>query len=59
VVIDGDGTVRMSLGALPMIGGGPVMEKDRPANFVQVAVSAAETRDRFGQALGSAETGRR
>jgi hypothetical protein len=59
VVIDGLGTARMSLGALPMIGGGPVMEQDRPANFVQVAVAAAEARDRFGQALGGAETARR
>jgi phosphonopyruvate decarboxylase len=36
VVFDGDGNLLMSLGILPMIGGGPVMGRGRPANLVHV-----------------------
>ena len=36
VVFDGDGNLLMSLGILPMIGGGPMMGRGRPANLVHV-----------------------
>ena len=36
VVFDGDGNLLMSLGILPMIGGGPIMGRGRPANLVHV-----------------------
>jgi phosphonopyruvate decarboxylase len=36
VVFDGDGNLLMNLGILPMIGGGPVMGRGRPANLVHV-----------------------
>lgn len=36
VVFDGDGNLLMSLGILPMIGGGPVMGRGRPENLVHV-----------------------
>jgi phosphonopyruvate decarboxylase len=36
VVFDGDGNLLMSLGILPMIGGGPVMGRGRPDNLVHV-----------------------
>jgi phosphonopyruvate decarboxylase len=36
VVFDGDGNLLMNLGILPMVGGGPLMDGGRPANFVHV-----------------------
>jgi phosphonopyruvate decarboxylase len=36
VIFDGDGNLLMNLGILPMIGGGPVMGRDRPRNLVHV-----------------------
>ena len=36
VVFDGDGNLLMSLGILPMVGGGPVMGRGRPANLSHV-----------------------
>jgi len=41
VVWDGDGNLLMSLGILPMIGGGPVMGRGRPANLVHVVFDNA------------------
>ena len=41
VVFDGDGNLLMSLGVLPMIGGGPVMGRQRPANLVHVVFDNA------------------
>jgi len=41
VVFDGDGNLLMSLGILPMIGGGPVMGRRRPANLVHVVFDNA------------------
>ncbi len=41
VVFDGDGNLLMSLGILPMIGGGPVMGGQRPANLVHVVFDNA------------------
>ncbi|HEU4439895.1 MAG TPA: thiamine pyrophosphate-dependent enzyme [Methylomirabilota bacterium] len=36
VIFDGDGNLLMSLGILPMIGGGPIVGRGRPANLVHV-----------------------
>jgi phosphonopyruvate decarboxylase len=36
VIFDGDGNLLMSLGILPMIGGGPVVGRGRPGNLVHV-----------------------
>jgi phosphonopyruvate decarboxylase len=41
VVFDGDGNLLMSLGILPMIGGGPVTGRDRPANLTHVVFDNA------------------
>jgi phosphonopyruvate decarboxylase len=41
VIFDGDGNLLMSLGILPMIGGGPVMGRERPANLVHVVFDNA------------------
>jgi phosphonopyruvate decarboxylase len=41
VVFDGDGNLLMSLGILPMIGGGPVMGRGRPDNLVHVVFDNA------------------
>jgi phosphonopyruvate decarboxylase len=41
VVFDGDGNLLMSLGILPMIGGGPVTGRGRPANLVHVVFDNA------------------
>ena len=41
VIFDGDGNLLMSLGILPMIGGGPVMGGQRPANLVHVVFDNA------------------
>ena len=41
VVFDGDGNLLMSLGILPMIGGGPVLGRGRPANLVHVVFDNA------------------
>lgn len=41
VIWDGDGNLLMSLGILPMIGGGPVMGRDRPANLTHVVFDNA------------------
>jgi phosphonopyruvate decarboxylase len=41
VVFDGDGNLLMNLGILPMIGGGPVMGRGRPANLVHVVFDNA------------------
>jgi phosphonopyruvate decarboxylase len=41
VVFDGDGNLLMSLGILPMVGGGPVMGRGRPANLVHVVFDNA------------------
>ena len=41
VVFDGDGNLLMSLGILPMIGGGPVMGRQRPANLVHMVFDNA------------------
>src|SRR6202035_4578163 len=41
VVFDGDGNLLMSLGILPMIGGGPIMGRGRPANLVHVVFDNA------------------
>ena len=41
VVFDGDGNLLMSLGILPMIGGGPVMGRQRPVNLVHVVFDNA------------------
>ena len=41
VVFDGDGNLLMSLGILPMIGGGPVMGRGRPANLVHLVFDNA------------------
>ena len=41
VVFDGDGNLLMSLGILPMIGGGPVMGRARPANLTHVVFDNA------------------
>jgi len=36
VVFDGDGNLLMNLGILPMVGGGPAIDRSRPTNFVHV-----------------------
>jgi phosphonopyruvate decarboxylase len=41
VIFDGDGNLLMSLGILPMIGGGPVMGRGRPDNLVHVVFDNA------------------
>jgi phosphonopyruvate decarboxylase len=41
VVFDGDGNLLMSLGILPMIGGGPIMGRGRPGNLVHVVFDNA------------------
>jgi phosphonopyruvate decarboxylase len=41
VVFDGDGNLLMSLGILPMIGGGPMLGRGRPANLVHVVFDNA------------------
>jgi hypothetical protein len=41
VVFDGDGNLLMSLGILPMVGGGPVMGRGRPHNLVHVVFDNA------------------
>ena len=41
VVFDGDGNLLMSLGILPMVGGGPVMGRGRPDNLVHVVFDNA------------------
>jgi phosphonopyruvate decarboxylase len=41
VIWDGDGNLLMSLGILPMIGGGPVMGRGRPANLTHVVFDNA------------------
>ncbi len=41
VIFDGDGNLLMSLGILPMIGGGPVMGRARPDNLVHVVFDNA------------------
>jgi phosphonopyruvate decarboxylase len=41
VVFDGDGNLLMSLGILPMIGGGPVMGRARPGHLVHVVFDNA------------------
>jgi phosphonopyruvate decarboxylase len=41
VVFDGDGNLLMSLGILPMIGGGPVMGRGRPGNLAHVVFDNA------------------
>ena len=41
VVFDGDGNLLMSLGILPMIGGGPVMGRSRPGNLAHVVFDNA------------------
>lgn len=41
VVWDGDGNLLMSLGILPMIGGGPLMGRGRPANLTHVVFDNA------------------
>ncbi|MGH7300694.1 MAG: thiamine pyrophosphate-dependent enzyme, partial [Candidatus Rokuibacteriota bacterium] len=41
VVFDGDGNLLMSLGILPMIGGGPVVGRAGPANLVHVVFDNA------------------
>ena len=41
VVFDGDGNLLMNLGILPMIGGGPVLGRGRPANLVHVVFDNA------------------
>jgi phosphonopyruvate decarboxylase len=41
VIFDGDGNLLMSLGILPMIGGGPVIGHGRPANLVHVVFDNA------------------
>ena len=41
VVFDGDGNLLMSLGILPMVGGGPVMGRGRPGNLVHVVFDNA------------------
>jgi len=41
VVFDGDGNLLMSLGILPMIGGGPVTGRGRPGNLVHVVFDNA------------------
>src|SRR5581483_10540779 len=41
VVFDGDGNLLMSLGILPMIGGGPLLGRRRPANLVHVVFDNA------------------
>ena len=41
VVFDGDGNLLMSLGILPMIGGGPLLGRGRPGNLVHVVFDNA------------------
>ena len=41
VVFDGDGNLLMSLGILPMVGGGPVTGRGRPHNLVHVVFDNA------------------
>ena len=41
VVFDGDGNLLMSLGILPMVGGGPVLGRGRPDNLVHVVFDNA------------------
>jgi hypothetical protein len=41
VVFDGDGNLLMSLGILPMIGGGPIVGRGRPENLVHVVFDNA------------------
>ena len=41
VIFDGDGNLLMSLGILPMIGGGPVMGRARPGHLVHVVFDNA------------------
>lgn len=41
VIWDGDGNLLMSLGILPMIGGGPMMGRGRPANLTHVVFDNA------------------
>jgi phosphonopyruvate decarboxylase len=41
VIFDGDGNLLMSLGILPMIGGGPIVGRGRPGNLVHVVFDNA------------------
>jgi phosphonopyruvate decarboxylase len=57
VVFDGDGNLLMSLGILPMIGGGPVMGRARPGNLVHVVFDNALYGSTGGQASPSRTVG--
>ena len=57
VVFDGDGNLLMSLGILPMIGGGPVMGRARPAHLVHVVFDNALYGSTGGQASPSRTVG--
>jgi phosphonopyruvate decarboxylase len=57
VVFDGDGNLLMSLGILPMIGGGPVMGRARPDHLVHVVFDNALYGSTGGQASPSRTVG--
>ena len=57
VVFDGDGNLLMSLGILPMIGGGPVMGRARPGHLVHVVFDNALYGSTGGQASPSRPVG--
>ncbi|HVC64022.1 MAG TPA: thiamine pyrophosphate-dependent enzyme, partial [Candidatus Dormibacteraeota bacterium] len=57
VVFDGDGNLLMSLGILPMIGGGPVMGRAWPAHLVHVVFDNALYGSTGGQASPSRTVG--
>jgi phosphonopyruvate decarboxylase len=57
VVFDGDGNLLMSLGILPMIGGGPVVRGERPANLVHVVFDNARYGSTGNQASPSRAVG--
>jgi len=57
VVFDGDGNLLMSLGILPMIGGGPVMGRARPGHLVHVVFDNALYGSTGGQASPSRTVG--
>ena len=57
VIFDGDGNLLMSLGILPMIGGGPVMGRARPGHLVHVVFDNALYGSTGGQASPSRTVG--
>jgi thiamine pyrophosphate-dependent acetolactate synthase large subunit-like protein len=57
VVFDGDGNLLMSLGILPMIGGGPIMGRGRPERLAHVVFDNARYGSTGNQASPSRAVG--